>query len=172
MQATHETLVLTTRHLLLCCSLFSTSVSSKISSTHCHPSKCIFPGKATGKGQSVDEMTAATLISCEGRVCVCVSGAALRQFSQQEKTAEHSAQSLSWEEGRQEDAQPGDSRPLHPRRPFPVYGPGTGLSGPRGRCLDRFLTPPDLVTRHWCFAWSPPGSACPAHRAVTFYGSA
>lgn len=55
---------------------------------------------------------------------MCVSGAALRQFSQQEKTAEHSAQSMSWEEGRQEDAQPGDSWPLHPWRPFPVSGPG------------------------------------------------
>lgn len=77
--------------------------------------------------------------------------AALRQFSQQEKTAEHSPQSMSWEAGRQEDTQPGDSSPPTLGGSFQSRSPEQPHC-PRGGVLAGFR--PFQI-------WSPDGGALP-----------
>ena len=76
-------------------------------------------------------------------LCVCVGKSRRAERStyvvfSQEKTAEHSAQSMSWEEGRQEDMQPGDLWPPPPWEALFSPGARNSLTGPRGGVLAGF----------------------------------
>lgn len=109
-----------------------------------------------------------------------------RGFLSRTVTVKHSTQSVSWEEGRQEDVQPDDSQPLHLGRLSSVYGIQSNHRGARDSefyhpkqphwpsrwYLSHFLTLPDMVTRCWCCALSSQGSAGLAHTTVIYYGSA